>query len=259
MAGRPGELNRDLERQVAERTRELKRRTTDLETITDSVAHDLRNPLNAISVTAELLQHQYSHALGRAGAESLLRVRAAVGRMADILNRLLGLSFVSHAAFRPKETDMNHLVRDVFEELAASENPSAPTLEVGDLPEVTADPVWVRILMTNLLSNAIKFTREKTDRHVEGSATVEDGAVVYAVRDNGVGFDPAAHERVFEAFERLETDGDIDGLGLGLAVAARVVARHGGRISADAERGEGATFYFPLEAGAADESQRRTH
>jgi signal transduction histidine kinase len=244
------DLNRDLEAQIAERVKELADRSTDLETITDSVAHDLRNPLNSISVNTQLLQQQFQDVLDEEGLEALKRTASGVRRMTEILDRLLGLSVVSHATFKPEELDMEAVITDVFEELSAPEQPPPVELEVRELPQADADPTLVRTLVTNLLSNAIKYTRDKPLRRIEVSADRQDGAVVYCIRDNGVGFDPDSRERMFQAFERLDGTREEDGIGLGLDIAARVVRRHGGRIWANGKPGDGAAFYFTLQAAA---------
>lgn len=240
------ELNRDLESQIAERTAELAGRSTDLETITDSVAHDLRNPLNSISVNTQLLQQQYTGVLGQEGIDALQRTSTGVRRMTEILNRLLGLSVVSHATFNPQTVKMQEVVKEVFDELAAAEQPPSVELIVEELPPAEADLTLVRTLVMNLLSNAIKYTRDRDERRIEVRSETRNGVVVYCVRDNGVGFDPKLRSRLFRAFQRL---GKEDGLGLGLDIAARVVRRHGGTIWADAIEGNGAMFYFTLAPG----------
>src|SRR5690606_9354986 len=136
---RLAELNRNLEGQIAERTKELADRSADLGTITDSVAHDLRNPLNAISVNTQLIEQQYGSALGEEGLTALARTSVGVKRMAEILDRLLGLSIISHATFQRERVDLREMVTDIFEELAASEPPPAVQCDVADLPEADAD------------------------------------------------------------------------------------------------------------------------
>ena len=251
------DLNQDLEHQIAERVRELADRSADLETITDSVAHDLRNPLNSISVNTQLLQQQFRDALGEEGLEALRRTASSVKRMTEILDRLLGLSVVSHSIFNRQEMDLAEMIRDVFRELSSTEQPPPVELVVGDLPRVAADPTLVRTLVMNLLSNAIKYTREKPYRRIDVSYEVEDSAVCYCIRDNGIGFEPESAERMFRAFERLDGNGESDGVGLGLDIAARVVKRHGGRIWAEGRRGAGAAVYFTLEPAAAESIPER--
>ena len=243
------ELNRDLEAQISQRTAELADRSTDLETITDSVAHDLRNPLNTISVNTQLLEQQYADVLNGEGMAALHRTSSGVRRTTEILNRLLGLSVVSHATFDPQDLDIADVVREVFDELVASEQPPPVELVIEkDLPPARADLTLVRTLITNLVSNAIKYTRDKTERRIEVRSETRDGVVVYCMRDNGIGFDPKLRDQLFRAFKRLDGN-KTDGLGLGLDIAARVVRRHGGVIWADAAEGDGAIFFFTLEPG----------
>jgi signal transduction histidine kinase len=244
---RLADLNRDLEQQIAERVRELADRTADLETITDSVAHDLRNPLNSISVNTELLQQQFCNELGEEGLAALQRTTSSIKRMTEILDRLLGLSVVSHSIFEREEIDIRTIVTEVFEELNSTEQEPPVELAAEDLPEASADPVLVRTLIMNLISNAIKYTREKPCRRIEVGSVMEDGVDVFCVRDNGIGFEPESAEKMFRAFERLGGNGEKDGVGLGLDIAARVVRRHGGRIWAEGRLGEGAAIYFTLK------------
>lgn len=241
------DLNQDLERQIAERVRELADRSADLETITDSVAHDLRNPLNSISVNTQLLQQQFATALGDEGVAALQRTSASVKRMTEILDRLLGLSVVSHSIFNRQQMDLAEMIKDVFRELIATDQPPPVELVVDDLPPVDADPTLVRTLIMNLLGNAIKYTREKSSRRIDVSYDTRDSVVCYCIRDNGIGFDPESAERMFRAFERLDGNRENDGVGLGLDIAARVVKRHGGQIWAEGKRGEGAAVYFTLQ------------
>lgn len=244
------ELNRNLEHEIAERTKELADRSADLGTITDSVAHDLRNPLNSISVNTQLLEQQYGPALGEDGLTALERTSAGVKRMTEILDRLLGLSVVSHTTFRRERVNLTEMVRDIFDELAASEPPPPVELVIDDLPEADADPTLARTLVLNLLSNAFKYTRGREHRRVEVGCERRE-VPVYFVRDNGIGFDGRSAERLFRAFERLDRGGNAEeGFGLGLNIAVRVVRRHDGRIWAESRPGQGAAFYFTLAPSA---------
>jgi len=245
------ELNRNLEQQVNERTRELANRTADLQTIADSVAHDMRNPLNAISVNLALLEASQQGQLSADSQTVLQRIPSAVRQMADILDRLLGLSTVAHATFQRELLDMREMVEDVFGDLAASEGQSNVELKLGELPTVQADEKLVNILLLNLLANAFKYTRGREHRRIEVMGRVQDGIAVYSVIDNGTGFDQHSSERMFDAFHRLDEGKPSAGLGLGLAISARVVSRHKGRIWAEGVPNEKAAFHFTLEPARA--------
>lgn len=248
---RLSEMNRALEQQVARRTRELEERSADIVTISDSVAHDLRNPLNSISTNAELLEQQFEDALGEDGLSILRQIHHCVGATTEILDRLLRLSVVSHFTFSRERLDMTELVSDAFDELSPTEPPPAVEFVLHDLPDANADPDLVPVLLFNLLSNALKYTRQKDRRRIEVGAETGGECTTYFVRDNGVGFDTESAGRLFRAFERLDEHDDTEGLGLGLDIAARIISRHGGLIRAEGERGRGATFYFTLGADSA--------
>jgi signal transduction histidine kinase len=239
------ELNRILELRIAERTRALAERSADLETIADSVAHDLRNPLNSISTNAELLEQQFTARLGDDGMSILRQVSHCVEGMAEIIDRLLRLSVVSNVTFARERLDMRTLVSVTFDELIATEPPPKVEFVLHELPDANADPNLVPILLLNLLGNALKYTRSMDRRRIECGSTTEDGTTCYWIRDNGIGFLPEMAARLFKAFERLEGDGE-PGLGLGLDIAARIANRHDGRIWAEGQPGRGATFYFTL-------------
>jgi light-regulated signal transduction histidine kinase (bacteriophytochrome) len=243
------ELNRVLESQIAERTRSLEERSADLVTIADSVAHDLRNPLNSISTNAQLLEQQFSSGLGQDGMSILRQVSHCVEGMAEIIDRLLRLSIVSNVTFSRECLDMRELFAETFEELIATEPPPQVEFVLQDLPSAEADPNLVPILLLNLIGNALKYTRNTEQRRIECGSVLHDGCVSYFVRDNGIGFEPDTEARLFKAFERL-ADNDEPGLGLGLDIAARIVNRHEGRIWAEGIPGNGACFYFTLGAAS---------
>jgi signal transduction histidine kinase len=242
-------LNRELEQQVAERTEELANRTADLETITESVAHDLRNPLNAISVNVQVLDQQLGEGLGQQGREAMERTTSGVSRMAEILDRLVGLSVASRATFEPETLDMTELVAGEFDRLQSVEPPPAVDFRLEPLQDVRGDGTLVRILVLNLLSNALQSTRVKPDRHISVSCSNRDGVPTFCVRDNGRGLDSEHARRIFQPFERLPEGGNSSGLGLGLTIASRVVKRHGGRIWAEGVAGQEAAIYFTLGPG----------
>lgn len=241
------ELNRSLEEQIYDRTRELANRTADLQTIADSVAHDMRNPLNVISINLALFEAQQANKLPAESMTVLQRIPPAVKRMADIVNRLVGLSTVAHSTFKRELLNMREMVEEVFEDLQSSETDPDIELHLGDLHPVQADEKLVNILLLNLLANAFRYTRDRPDRCIEVSSKLMDGVAVYTVKDNGIGFDQRHADRIFNAFDQLEGGKANKGLGLGLAIVARVVSRHRGRIWVEGVPDELAAFHFTLE------------
>ena len=245
------ELNRNLEETIADRTRQLRNRTADLQTLADSVAHDLRNPLNSLSVNAQLLEERARRELSPESTRVLGRFMPSVNQMATILDRLLGLSEVAHATFGREQIDMRELVGEIAADLSGAEMPPTVRFEIAELPEAFADTTLVHMLLTNLLANAIKYTRSRAVRIVTVGFLADGGEVVYFVADNGIGFDQHHADSIFGAFNRLDKASSSDGVGLGLTIAHRVVERHDGRIWAEGRVGEGATFYFTLGDAAA--------
>ena len=244
------ELNRVLESQIAERTRTLEERSADLVTIADSVAHDLRNPLNSISTNAQLLEQQFAGRLGEDGMSILRQVSHCVEGMAEIIDRLLRLSVVSNVTFSRERLDMHALVSETFDELIATEPLPKVDFVLHRLPDAHADPNLVPILLLNLLGNALKYTRNRNPRRIECGSLSQDGTNCYFVRDNGIGFEPDMAARLFKAFERAGGDDGEPGLGLGLDIASRITSRHEGRIWAEGSPGQGACFYFTLGSSA---------
>lgn len=246
------ELNRELEQEVRDRTRDLADRNADLVTITESVSHDLRSPLNALSVNLDVLGLRVDDHAEQEQVEALHRSTSSVRQMSEILDRLVGLSMASHSTFERKPLAIKAVISEVFQQLQSVEPPPAVTLELEDLPEVEADETLVRILLRNLLGNAMRHTRDTNPRRiVVSSATTHDGTTSFCIRDNGSGLDASQAQRIFEPFEQLQVSQGSrgKGLGLGLAIAQRVVRRHGGRIWADGIEGEEAAIYFTLTPG----------
>lgn len=239
--------NKDLERVVAKRTLEVRRRAQDLQTLTDSVAHDMRNPLNAVGMTLQLLDRRLDKAGNDRDRALIERMRPSLGQMEEILDRLVGLSTVTHRIFERELVDLKARAEALFEGLVAAEPAPPVELEIHDLPPANADGVLVDVLLTNLISNAIKYTREKSERRIVIDAVPGSSPTVYRVADTGIGFDRDSAGKMFDAFERLEADDDTEGLGLGLTIVLRIIQRHKGRIRAEGVPGEGAVFSFSLE------------
>ncbi|HNP34862.1 MAG TPA: ATP-binding protein [Woeseiaceae bacterium] len=240
------ELNRTLEQQVAERTNQLNERTADLQTLTDSVAHDLRNPLNTISVNVQLLEEHAGTELSDDARRVLQRLPPSVHQMANILDRLLGMSEVSHATFEREQVNMRQVVEEIIEDLTINEPDPPIEFKIADLPDANADHNLLQVLLLNLVDNAIKYTQSKSLRVITIGFDSTAAETVYFIKDNGIGFDQEYADRLFGAFNRLGDASAADGVGLGLTIAARAVERHGGGIWAKGKKDRGATFYFTL-------------
>lgn len=238
-----------LEERVQERTAELARANVELEAFAYSASHDLRTPLRAIDAYAAMLSEDEGDKLGESGRRSLERIRKSTSRMTELVDRMLDLSRVGRAELKLEFLDLAAIAREVTEELRTAE--PAHGVEFSCPPSLAArgDRALVRTLLFNVLQNAWKFTRGRPSPRVElGSELPESGEPCFFVRDNGVGFDPELAEKIFRPFQRLHREEEFAGSGIGAAIVARAVERHGGRVWAHGKPGEGATFRFTLGA-----------
>lgn len=240
------ELNRDLEARVAERTQELDEAVSDLEAFNYSVSHDLRSPLGAIVNFAALLEEDRGDRLGEDGRGYLRRIQGSADAAIAMMEGLLDFSRMGRRELQRTHVDMEKLVRNTFDEVRAERGPAEAKLAVGALPPVRADAAMLRLVLVNLFANALKFSRHREPPHVAVHAERAEGEVVYTVTDNGAGFDMRYARKLFHVFERLHPGDAYEGTGVGLAIVARIVRRHGGRVWAEGEADRGAAFHFAL-------------
>ena len=248
---RTGQLqtaNADLEL----RTGQLQTANQELESFAYSVSHDLRAPLRAIDGFSQTVLEDCAPLLDDAGRFAIERVRANAVRMGRLIDDMLHLARISHGELNPGPTDLGALAREIAAELREQQPDRNLDVRIAEGLVADVDPDFIRIALANLLSNAFKFTGNQAAPRIDFGSETRDGDVVYYVRDNGAGFDMMYADRVFRPFERLHSQDEFPGTGIGLATVQRVIRRHGGRIWADAAIGRGATFFFTLrsEAGA---------
>jgi signal transduction histidine kinase len=240
------ELNRDLERRVADRTAELEAANRDLDAFAHSVSHDLRAPLRAIDGFSRALLDDCSDRLDAAGKDYLGRVCEASGRMAQLIHALLSMSKCTRVEMNCAPVDLSRLAKAVADELKRSRPARPVEFLIADNVVAPGDTVMLRAVVENLLENAWKFTGKRSPATIEFGTTRKDGHEVYFVRDNGDGFSMEYADRLFLPFRRLHRESDFPGIGIGLATVKRIIERHGGRIWAEAEPGKGATFSFTV-------------
>ena len=242
-------LNLELEERVRLRTAQLEEANRELEAFSYSVSHDLRAPLRAVDGYSGLLKEHLEGALDDGGRHLLDGIRAGAGRMDKLIGGLLALSRASRGELRAVAVDLNRLAREVLSEVLPPDGRERVEVLVSDLPPATGDPDLLRQLFQNLLSNAVKFSSRKEAPVIELGSCVREGAREYFVRDNGAGFDAGQGDRLFGTFQRLHSEKEFEGTGIGLSIVRRIVERHGGRVWAEGSPGEGATFRFTLGAG----------
>ncbi len=229
----------ELEQRVAERTGEL-------EAFSYSISHDLRTPLLTIDGFARMLLEDYSDKVDDEGQRLLRTISTNSQNMGQLIDDLLAFSRLGQEEMRPTEIDMEELARAAFKELAAQASDRVIQFALGPLPSAYGDPAMLRQVFLNLISNAIKFTASSEPAVVEVSSRTDGNETIYFVKDNGVGFDMKYIDKLFGVFQRLHSDEEFAGTGVGLAFVKRIIDRHGGRVWAEGQVNRGATNYFAL-------------
>jgi light-regulated signal transduction histidine kinase (bacteriophytochrome) len=231
---------------VAERTSQLSAALNELESFSYSVSHDLRAPLRAIEGYSAILGSDYAERLDDEAKELLRRVRAAVHRMGQLIDDLLTLSRVSRKELERRPVDLSQLAHSICDELRQQEPDREVLIQIEPDLRVEGDPSLMRTVLENLLGNAWKFTGRVAAPEIHFTAARHQGINAFMVRDNGAGFDMRYRENLFRPFQRLHTDREFPGTGIGLATVARIVRRHGGEVWAEGEVGKGASLIFSI-------------
>jgi signal transduction histidine kinase/DNA-binding response OmpR family regulator len=237
-------MNQDLERRVQDRTRELEASNADLESFSYSVSHDLRAPLRAIDGFCQILVTDYARAVPDEARDFLAKVCAAVARMQHLIDDLLHLARFSRQPLAAQRVRMTDLIRRVASSL--EDQNRRVQVEIAELPDCQGDSSLLEQVLINLLSNAFKFTATRDPARIEVGAFRQDNEQVYFVRDNGVGFDMQYADKLFGVFQRMHTQAQFPGTGIGLSIVHRIIRRHGGRTWAESRPQEGTTLYFSL-------------
>jgi PAS domain S-box-containing protein len=218
----------------------------ELESFSYSVSHDLRAPLRALNGFSQILAERYADRLDETGVQYLNRIRAASDRMAKLIDDLIDLALINRQELKRVQVDVSAMAEEILHELADENTARKVDWQVTPELRVQGDKVLVKALLRNLLRNAWKFTSEQAHAHIElGHADLPEGEAFF-VRDNGVGFDMAYANSLFKPFQRLHGAERFEGTGIGLAFVHRIAIRHGGRVWAEGNPGEGATFWFML-------------
>jgi len=231
---------------------ELERKNKELEAFSYSVSHDLRAPLRGIDGFSQILLEDYAEKLDPAGQGHLSRIRAAAARMSRLIDDMLHLSRVSRAELRRERSDLSAIARLIVTDLQRREPERMVEIDIQEGLIVDADSSLMTIVLDNLLGNAWKFTGKKPGARITFGVRQVPRGQAYAVHDNGAGFDMTYAERLFHPFQRLHSEADFSGTGVGLATVQRVVDRHGGVVWAEGAVDQGATFFFTMGSGSGD-------
>jgi light-regulated signal transduction histidine kinase (bacteriophytochrome) len=240
-----------LNASLRQRTRDLEATNQELEAFSYSVSHDLRAPLRAIEGFARLLHEAEGERLAEESATYLQRIQENTQRMQRLIQDMLTFARVAGQPLERQTIRPAELARRAYEDLQAEYAGRQVELVIGDLPECEADPALLAQVWSNLLSNALKFTRSREVAHIEVGAQQAGDETVYFVRDNGIGFDMRYASKLFTAFQRLHSEEDYEGSGVGLSIVRRIITRHGGRVWIEAQPDRGATVSFTLHDGDA--------
>jgi signal transduction histidine kinase len=239
------QFNQKLEQKVSERTMELEAVNKELESFSYSISHDLRAPLRSIHGYTNILAEEYINKLDSEAKKLMNIILSNTKKMSQLIDDLLEFSKLGRQGLRKANVSMKNIVSDVWKELNLMKDRQVE-LVLKELPPAYADSITIRQVWVNLISNALKYSRNNEKTVVEISWQEKDGAIIYFIKDNGTGFDMKYYDKLFGVFQRLHSQKEFEGTGVGLAIVHRIILKHGGRIWAEGQVGQGASFYFTL-------------
>jgi signal transduction histidine kinase len=241
-------LNTDLEQRVVERTNALQVANKELESFSYSVSHDLRAPIRHVLGYVEMLEEETANQLSEDAKRYLETIRTSSLEMNQLVEDLLGFARMGRTEMQEGEIDLGEVIEETIHRLESMTRDRSIVWQIMPLPAVIGDQSLIKQVFTNLLGNAVKYSRLREHAQITvGVSGEEHGRVVLFVRDNGAGFDMRYADKLFGVFQRLHRADQFEGTGIGLATVQRIIARHGGRIWADAAVDQGATFSFTLK------------
>jgi signal transduction histidine kinase len=244
--------NAELQEREQRRSEELAAAYQDLESFSYSISHDLRAPLRTINSFAQVLEDDFAEPLGEEGRRVIGIIRRGSQKMDQLIVGLLEFSRVGRERLDLDRIDMTALARSAAAEIMAVYTGPKPHIDIAELPTVAGDATVMRQVWCNLIGNALKYSAKRPEPRVRISGRIENREAIYQVEDNGAGFDMRYADKLFGVFQRLHRTEDFSGTGVGLAIVHRIVARHGGRISAQGVPDAGACFQFALPTATAE-------
>ncbi|MFT3676887.1 MAG: ATP-binding protein [Chitinophagaceae bacterium] len=239
---------KNLEEKVQRRTAQLEATNQELEAFSYSVSHDLRAPLRAVSGYAMILKEDYTEKLDEEGNRILHMIVSNARMMGLLIDDLITFSKIGRKESQYRPVDMKLLVESCIQELQPIRGNHSLNIKTGDIAPCYGDGNLLKQVWMNLISNAIKYSSKEQNPVIEIGSRTESDRIIYFVRDNGVGFDMKYADKLFGVFERLHSQDEFEGTGIGLALSKRIIHKQGGEIWAEATKGFGATFYFSIPA-----------
>ncbi|MFZ5907421.1 MAG: PAS domain S-box protein [Nitrospirota bacterium] len=239
-------LNAELEERVIERTAQLEAANKELEAFSYSVSHDLRAPLRAIDGFTEILMREYGPKLDAEGKRICTIISGNSRKMGQLIDELLALSRLGRTALHVSSVDMRRIAHEAYHELTTPDMRGRIEFHVADLRKAPGDPLLIKQVWMNLIGNAIKFSSQRGRAVISVTGREGEDSLIYCVKDNGAGFDMRYRDKLFGVFQRLHSEREFEGTGVGLAIVKRIVQRHGGEVWAEGIVDEGAEFCFSL-------------
>jgi light-regulated signal transduction histidine kinase (bacteriophytochrome) len=236
----------ELNKQLEERTSALEVLNRELESFSYSVSHDLRAPLRSIQGYTQILQEDYGEVMGEEGNKIMNIIVRNTNKMAQLIDDLLEFSRISRKQFQTSFCNMQQLVENVLKDEYIALSKKEYEIKIKELYSCSADPAMMKQVWTNLISNALKYSGKRDKPVIEIGSYKNENNNVYYVKDNGVGFDMEYVDKLFSVFQRLHSEAEFEGTGIGLAIVDRIITRHEGRVWTEAKKNEGASFFFSL-------------
>jgi PAS domain S-box-containing protein len=249
-------LNEELEVRVIQRTELLEAANKELEAFSYSVSHDLRAPLRSVHGFTKILLEDYEASLDEEGKRICGIISSSATQMGALIDDLLSFSRIGRSSLHPSEIDMKKMAKLIFEKMTSPTERKRIKMNIGRLSKAFGDVTLFGQVWTNLISNAIKYTSKNDISEINIGSKVDEKMITYFIKDNGVGFDMQYAHKLFGVFQRLHSEAEFEGNGVGLAIIQRIVLRHGGKVWAEGEVGKGATFYFSLPV---QDINKKTH
>jgi signal transduction histidine kinase len=239
-------LNEELEQKVSRRTAELLEANKELESFSYSVSHDLRAPLRAVYGYAKMLHTKYAAGMDEEANRLMNNILNNGRKMGQLIDELLTFSRLGRKALIKAMVPMQDMLNDICNEVSMEAANKKISFKLDGLSDVSADSGAIKQVWVNLISNAVKYSQQKDLPVIEIGSTENNTEITYYIKDNGAGFDMRYANKLFGVFQRLHSDEEFEGIGVGLAIVHRIITKHGGRVWANGIVNEGATFYFTL-------------